>query len=96
MDYRRVARSTFMTKKLKILIDLNRVNWSAIGDSVCSVLATVKGSRVRFEREASQRGTNLEGLVAAAITEMIRERLEAESAKQLGDTKLGSDDTGEE
>jgi hypothetical protein len=59
-----------------MIVDLNEVDWTAVGDSVCAIIMSVKADQKRFEEAAIVRKTNLEALVAAAITGMNRERLE--------------------
>jgi hypothetical protein len=55
--------------------------WDEVGDMVCAILTKIYGdSRHRFERAAANTGGTLEQLAAAAVTQMVRERVEHERA----------------
>ena len=52
-------------------------DWNKIGDLVCQILTTIYvEDRARFEQRAAERAATLEQLAAAAITQMVRERVE--------------------
>lgn len=79
-----------MNKHREMMIDLNRVDWLETGDGVASIIATINQNRRRFEREAAQRRVDLGDLMAAAITEMIREHLATQCVKEAGSDIDGS------
>jgi hypothetical protein len=58
--------------------------WSKIGDLVCQILTTIYvEDRARFEQSAAQQGATPEQLAAAAITQMVRERVEGKAGPPL-------------
>ena len=57
-------------------IHLDEVDWAGLGNKVCAILSSLKKDRKHLEKAAAARGTTLDGLMAAAITGMLREHLE--------------------
>jgi hypothetical protein len=53
-----------------------------VASLVLEILESVRVHRKRFLLEARQRGITLEQLLAAAITEAVRERLAAKAARR--------------
>lgn len=52
------------------------IDWAAIGDNICEILTVSLRSRDRLEAEAKAMNGTFEGLVAAAITQIISKRIE--------------------
>jgi hypothetical protein len=51
--------------------------WGEVGNMVCAILTEIyRERRKRFERAAAETGGTLEQFAAAAVTEMVRERVE--------------------
>lgn len=62
--------------KTRSLLDLNRVDWAEVGEIVCTIIVRIKANPTRFEDQAATLGGSLEGLMAAAITQIVKEHLE--------------------
>ena len=69
-----------MTSNLNT-VHLDEVDWAGLGDKVCAILSSLKKDRKHLEKAAEARGTTLDGLMAAAITGMLREHLENNASR---------------
>lgn len=54
------------------------IDWAEIGDNICEILTVSLRSRDRLEAEAKAMNGTFEGLVAAAITQIISEQIEVQ------------------
>jgi hypothetical protein len=59
-------------------------DWDKISALACQILTTIYvDERGRFEQSAAQRGATPEQLAAAAITQMVRERVEGKASPPI-------------
>ena len=56
------------------------VDWREVGDLIAEILTASFASRGELESEARKRGTSFEALVAAAVTQAVRKKIESRSA----------------
>ncbi len=75
------ARAAWKSRASKVTDDIyavlsESIDWSEIGDLVCSVLVCIQENRETFEQHARHEGVVVEQLSAAAITELVREQIE--------------------
>jgi hypothetical protein len=60
-------------------------DWSELADDICATLTLAYGkSRIELEQQARQRGCTCDQLIAAALTELARRRVEQALACQSG------------
>lgn len=66
------------------LLDLSRVDWSGIGDLVCQALAASLKNRDQLVREYPE-AEGFEPIAAAAITQLVTDRLKQEAQRQAAE-----------